>query len=357
MRIRLIPALLAIIILAAAACAPQEGAETSESVNRRLNNLETNLVRTEQQVNRVEGRLNRLIETQQETEAQQEIEVNTDQGNNDQTGGPAVKPAEQEAETSAAQAAEMPEHTPDLQEETPEHIPDLQEETPEPQPTQTPVELTQEPSDMPGRPVNPQDVTGAIQNLSPEKQECLPPEVRQGQVSLDPDSVVGTEHALALKQVADCLDDEEIVRVMIIPSIEEEFLLTSDEEDCLASGNSGGMIRTALETEGRYPDFTDAIFIAVAGAFINLQDCLGEERAREVGISDGDLDIVRCIVGDPQGAHDLVRAIVTGDQDKSAQLQEQAMGCALQFPPELLIEPPPCGTEGLEPDDPCRETG
>ncbi len=221
--------------------------------------------------------------------------------------------------------------------------------------TETGSQLTEEPSDQPGRPSNQEDLLDAIRALTPEERDCLPPDVRDGWVSLELDSVVGTHHARILKQVADCVSDEDIVRLMIIPVMEEEIALTPEEKECLAAGNSGRMVRKALETDGEYPVFTDALFVAIAGTFINTQDCLGEERSKQMDISQELAAIIRCIVQDAQGAERLTTAIVEQNEEVMAELEKRVMECAQQFPPQQLVEPPECGREGVDPGAPCRE--
>ena len=104
MKLRIILAALATIILTLAACTPQEGNNSAMERDRRLNNLETNLARTDQQVNKVNVRIDRL------GASQQDIKGNTNQEEDDQTeqmttaqrtrqtGGPAIKLSEQEEE-------------------------------------------------------------------------------------------------------------------------------------------------------------------------------------------------------------------------------------------------------------------
>ena len=214
--------------------------------------------------------------------------------------------------------------------------------------------VTDEPTDMAGPPSNPQTILEIIEALPPQEKDCLPPEVLDGRVSLALESVVGTDHARTLKQVADCISDEDILRLMVIPGIEEEITLTQDERDCLTIGNSGGMVRKALETNGEFPAFTDAPFIAVAGTLINTQDCLGEERSQEMSITPEETKTLRCIIQNSRNAEDLVNAVVDGNEEVLARMEERAKACARMFPPQYLIEPPECGRDGIDPEAPCR---
>ena len=165
---------------------------------------------------------------------------------------------------------------------------------------------------------------------------------------------MGTDHARTLKQVADCISDESIVRLMVIPGLQEEITLNQVEKDCLTSGNSGAMVRKALETNGEFPAFTDALFIAVSGTFINIQDCLGEERSQELSVTPEESATLRCIIKDSQEAENLVSAIVDGNDEVLARIEERAKACARMFPPQHLIEPPECGREGVDLELPCR---
>ena len=245
--------------------------------------------------------------------------------------------------------------------EIPTTAPETPTKAPAPDPTttgtripgKTPTEeetnpVTDEPTDMAGPPANPRTILEIIETLSSPERDCLPPEVQNGRVSLALESVVGTDHARILKKVADCISDEDIVRLMVIPGLQEEITLNQVEKDCLTSDNSGAMVRKALETNGEFPAFTDALFIAVSGTFINIQDCLGEERSQELSVT------LRCIIKDSQEAENLVSAIVDGNDEVLARIEERAKACARMFPPQYLIEPPECGREGVDLELPCR---
>ncbi len=220
---------------------------------------------------------------------------------------------------------------------------------------ETSSQLTEEPSDQPGRPSNQEDLLDAIRALTPEERDCLRPDVQEGWVSLELDSVVGTHHARILRQVADCVSDEDIVRLMVIPGMDEEIVLTPEEQECLAAGNSGRMVRKALETGGEYPAFTDALFVAISGTFINTQNCMGKERSQQMDVSQELAATIRCIVQDAQEAERLTEAIVDQNEETLAKLEKRAMECAQQFPPQQLVKPPECSKDGVASDTPCRE--
>ena len=65
--------------------------------------------------------------------------------------------------------------------------------------------------------------------------------------------------------------------------------------------------------------------------------------------------VIRCTVRDALGAELLTDAIVDQKEEVLAELEQRAMECARQFPPQHLVEPPECGRDGVEPDTPCRE--
>ena len=127
--------------------------------------------------------------------------------------------------------------------------------TPEPTP-----HMAREPSDQPGRPGNPEGTLEAIRGLTQKERDCLPGEVREGRIELSPKAVVGQSHARTLRAVADCISDEAIMRLMVIPGLEGEAgLLSPEEKECLAASNTGRTIRSALLTDGEYPRFSNAM--------------------------------------------------------------------------------------------------
>ena len=232
-------------------------------------------------------------------------------------------------------------------------------ETPEAEPDVRPTAghntgPTDEPTDQPGLPDDPEVLMAAIAALSPEEQACLPAEVREGYVSLGLDTIVGTHHARILREVADCVDDAGITRLMIIPGIKEEIQLSGEESDCMTAGNSGRMLRKVLETNGEYPVFTDALAMAAAGTFINTQDCLGEERTSQMSVSPELVGMIRCLVRDAQEAEGLTARIVDGDPEVLAMLEEKGQECAGQFPSPHHPDQPECGRGGAEPGVRCE---
>ena len=223
-----------------------------------------------------------------------------------------------------------------------------------PEPT---AHLAEEPSDQPGRPAGPELTLLAIQDLTPEERECLPQQVREGWVDLRVESANSTNHAQILKEVADCVSDESIVRLMVLPGLEENNPLEEQERDCLTGSNSGATLRIALESEGEYPTFTEAAVIAFAGTLLNVRDCLTEERLSFMGIEPQDLEVLTCLVQDTQEAQAITRAIVDGNETGVPDMDLRLLECSAQlFPENPEPEPLPiCGQDGTEPGAPCRE--
>ena len=245
-----------------------------------------------------------------------------------------------------AGSTEEPEAGQETREATPgesalgESTPGESAEPTAPMPEPTPY-LAREPSDQPGRPGNPEGILQAIRGLTQEERDCLHAEVRDGRVELSLDTVVGQSHARTLRAVADCVSDKAIVRLMVIPSLEEEAgMLSPEEKECLTAGNTGRTIRSALSTDGEYPVFSDAMFAAVAGLMINARTCLGDQLLKVMGIDRKDIEQIVCIIRDAQEAERLTNAIVNGDDAILEDLEEQARDCGLQSDPDAPAEPP-----------------
>ena len=208
-----------------------------------------------------------------------------------------------------------------------------------PMPEPTP-HMAREPSDQPGRPGNPEGTLEAIRELTEEERDCLPGEVREGRVELSPKAVVGQSHARTLRAVADCISDEAIVRLMVIPGLEGEAgLLSPEEKECLAASNTGRTIRSALLTDGEYPRFSNAMTAAVFGLVINARTCLRDRLLKVMGLDRKDVEQIVCIIRDAQEAERLTNAIVNGDDTILEDLEERARDCVLQSDPGAPADP------------------
>ena len=208
---------------------------------------------------------------------------------------------------------------------------------PMPEPTH---HMFREPSDQPGRPGNPEGVLEAIGGLTQEERDCLPGEVRDGRVELSLDAVVGQGHASTLRAVADCVSDEAIMRLMVIPGLQEKAGLSPQEKECLAASNTGRTVRSALSTDGEHPLFSDAMFAAVSGLVINAKTCLGDRRLKAMGLDRNDVEHIVCIIRDAHEAERLTNAIVNGDDAILQELEERARDCGPQSHPGAPTEPP-----------------
>ena len=153
--------------------------------------------------------------------------------------------------------------------------------------------------------------------------------------------MVGQSHARTLRAVADCVSDEAIVRLMVIPSLEDEAgMLSPEEKECLTASNTGRTIRSALSTDGEYPVFSDAMFAAVAGLVINARTCLGDQLLKVMGIDQNNVEQIVCIIRDAQEAERLTNAIVNGDDAILEDLEERARDCGLQSDHGAPADPP-----------------
>ena len=240
-----------------------------------------------------------------------------------------------------AGSTEEPEADQETREATPgESTPSEFVETATPVPEPTP-HMAREPSDQPGRPGNPEGTLEAIRGLTQQERDCLPGAVREGRVELSPNVVVGQSHARTLRAVADCISDEAIMRLMVIPSLEEKAgLLSPEEKECLGASNTGRTIRSALLTDGEYPRFSDAMTAAAFGLVINARTCLGNRFLKAVGLDRKDVEQIVCIIRDAPEAERLTNAIVNGDDAILEDLEEQARDCGLQSDPDAPAEPP-----------------
>ena len=201
--------------------------------------------------------------------------------------------------------------------------------------------MAREPSDQPGRPGNPEGILEAIEELTQEERDCLPGEVCNGRVELSLNAVVGQSHARTLRAVADCISDEAIVRLMVIPGLEEKAgLLSPQEKECLSASNTGRTIHSALLTDGEYPLFTDAMLAAVLGLVINTRTCLGDRHLKAMGLERNDVEHIVCIIRDAHEAERLTNAIVNGDDAILQNLEERARDCGAQSNPLTPAEPP-----------------
>ena len=254
-------------------------------------------------------------------------------------------------------------------EESPAEKPEPQgaKATPEPEPEATPEsepEATPEPergpdeeqTDGPARPDDPERTMNLIQALPRTERDCLSEEVKNGWVELKLSSVMSARHAQALREATECLSDESVVSLMIIPEFEDQASLSDQDRNCLRAGNSGNLVRTALRNIDDYTVLTDSLFIAGVGIMLNTASCLGEQRLEETGMSQHNQKLLSCIIQTPEEALETINAVAAGDQEKLAELEERSATCAQQFPPEPLPEPfAECTKEDREAGYLCRE--
>ena len=213
-----------------------------------------------------------------------------------------------------------------------------------------------EPSDGPARPDNSDEVIALIQALQEEQQECLPQNARDGWVDLDPDSIVSTFHARTLREVTECLTDENIARLMVIPGMERGMNLTEEEKTCIAGSNAGTLVKTALKNSEEYPALFDALFIANVGTTLNAEACAGDRVWEETGMGQQNRSLITCIIRTPEEALEMMNAVTQGDEQRMEELETRAAQCAKQFPPEPLPEShAECTQEDRDAGALCRE--
>ena len=114
---------------------------------------------------------------------------------------------------------------------------------------------------------------------------------------------------------------------MVIPGLEEKAgLFSPQEKGCLKASNTGRTIRSALSTDGEYPQFSDAMLAAVLGLVINARTCLGDRILKAMGLDRNDAEQIVCIIRDAHEAERLTNAIVNGDDAILQYLEETGPG-------------------------------
>ena len=190
-------------------------------------------------------------------------------------------------------------------------------------------ELTQEPTDQPGPPRDPELIRQLVAQLPPSAQECLPPAVAEGKVETDITAAASARHVQVLDNAAQCLTNQEIARLMILPAFSAEMDLTQAEKACIEESNSGSMVRKSLNTRGAYPRYMDAAYFTVAGTMLNLIECAGFQRVNTMlQIRPQELDILTCTIANGREAEDWLDQLIDSTEDATMRYEARSYECS-----------------------------
>ena len=222
------------------------------------------------------------------------------------------------------------------------------------------VEVVDEPSDHPGRPHYLAETLEALEALPEDEYECLPEDVRNGDVETSVELLSSAWQAAKLTEAAACLSDESVVRVMIMPALLAEVPLDGGSVDCLVGSGLGSMVRRTLPLGGEFYQLDAALFAALAGLALQAELCMSDEQFALLELRGTELDRLRCIVATPEDAEALLVRILDGGPEEGPEAVDEAVElgqpCLLLYPPEPLVEPyAECTGEDREAGALCRE--
>ena len=268
---------------------------------------------------------------------------------------PTVEPAPAEQSTPRPTAAPVLTETPG-----PRSREVTQEPTAEPaglhgQPTAEPAGLhgqpTAEPAGLHGQPTDEPNAAPDTTPLTPEQQDCLPEEIREGRSILE---MLNPHEAGIMSQAIACLTDEDITRFLILPGITLGESLPQEQADCIVQPETGAMMRSSLELSGDLIALDAALFSVIAHITLTAAACVPPEQFHKLFLPGTPLDRLKCIVPTAKDAIALFdETLQEGDQPLELAIV-QAQPCLLQHPPVMLIEPlPDCTDEQRESGLPC----
>ena len=195
-------------------------------------------------------------------------------------------------------------------------------------PTTTPLSAVQrEPSDQPGPPENLEETMAAIAALTAEERACLPQEVNGGRTELSLHGIIGQAHAETLEKTANCVTDQSLVNLLLMPQIEAYRTVTEEERNCIASGDIPEMIRLTLPHATSHTTYANIYFITLMATAQRTAQCLGPEALYHQGVTAEDLVAIECLTSTGGGPRTMIEDILKLQGNKSNILEEAAIRC------------------------------
>ena len=223
--------------------------------------------------------------------------------------------------------------------------------------TKEPTPETSEAAETPGKtcrtpsgkcpddgPENRQDeALGGIQemlgDLPQDELACLEENFPTGEVWQGPNMPMPNDLE-ATRALFNCLSDQSIARMMIVPSLQEEGAVSPETAECVAQGPTGGIIRaivTGQETQEEPEATMGTMLAAMMGMTVVMLDCLSDEEWAERGMEPQDREILRCI-NRQIPMEEMVDAVLRQDMEKLEQLETLTDACAMESQPTSLPE-------------------
>ena len=214
--------------------------------------------------------------------------------------------------------------------------------------------VTDEPTDQPGPPHDGPGTAAAIAALPEHERACLDPDIQAGRIELNVTAIIGALHARMVSEATGCLSNESIMRLMVLPALEDDAALTPEQSACLAHSNSGGLFRSHLGTGDDYTLYQASLFTAMAALALNAERCLDADTLVAMNIPGTELHRLRCIVSTPEQAAALHARTLDLGPSALDQAIDDAATCLASHPPQPLVEPlPNCTQEEIDAGLPC----
>ena len=272
-------------------------------------------------------------------------------------GGPTDTPQERATTEATPSPSPTPHPTPTVEPAPAEQsIPrptaaPVLNETPGPTSREVTQEPTAEPAGLHGQPTDEPKAAPDTTALTPEQQDCLPEEIREGRSILE---MLNPHEAGIMSQAIACLTDEDITRFLILPGITLGETLPQEQVDCIVQPETGAMMRSSLALSGDLIALDAALFSVIAHITLTAAACVPPEQFHKLFLPGTPLDRLKCIVPTAKDAIALFdETLQEGDQPLELAIV-QAQPCLLQHPPVMLIEPlPDCTDEQRESGLPC----
>ena len=183
-------------------------------------------------------------------------------------------------------------------------------------------------------------------HLPQEELACLEENFPTGREVWQGPSMPMPDDLEATRALFNCLSDQSIARMMIIPSFQEEDAVSPETAECIAQGPAGGVIRaivTGTETQegpeammgtmlAAMMGMTVVMLAAMMGMTVVMLDCLSDEEWAERGMEPEDRQMLDCI-SEQIDMEEMITAVLQQDMEKLEQFGALTERCAMGNPP------------------------
>ena len=183
------------------------------------------------------------------------------------------------------------------------------------------------------------DIQELLQQLPQDELACVEENFPTGEIWQGPNMPMPNDLE-ATQALFNCLSDESIARMLIIPSFQEEAVVSQETAECIAQGPTGGIIRAIVagpEMQEEPEAMMGTTLATMMAMTVVMLDCLNDEEWAERGMKPQDREMLRCI-NRQIPMEEMVDAVLRQDMEKLEQLETLSDACAMESQPTSLPE-------------------